>query len=187
MKKIVIAALIATLLLVLQNIPSVDAAENEGIGTDAYDDQSYLGSEINKGDRGPVITEYQVKLINLGYNLPIYGADGIFGSETESAVKQFQTKNSITVDGIIGEKTSWLIDELSHEVKYTYSSQYKLTHPYMKDGIIGEIQHYVGANIDGIYGPKTEAAVKVYQERNGLHVDGIVGKETWNSIFKRTK
>ena len=37
--------------------------------------------------------------------------------------------------------------------------------------------YYTGA-IDGIYGPKTKAAVKYFQQKNGLTVDGIVGKQT---------
>ena len=37
--------------------------------------------------------------------------------------------------------------------------------------------YYTGA-VDGIYGPKTKAAVKSFQKKNGLTVDGIVGKNT---------
>lgn len=37
--------------------------------------------------------------------------------------------------------------------------------------------YYTGA-VDGIYGPKTKAAVKSFQRKNGLVVDGIVGKKT---------
>lgn len=36
--------------------------------------------------------------------------------------------------------------------------------------------------IDGIFGPRTEAAVKAYQEAYGLTVDGIVGPITWGSL-----
>jgi peptidoglycan hydrolase-like protein with peptidoglycan-binding domain len=36
--------------------------------------------------------------------------------------------------------------------------------------------------IDGIFGPRTEAAVKAYQEAYGLKVDGIVGPITWGSL-----
>ena len=35
---------------------------------------------------------------------------------------------------------------------------------------------------DGIYGAKTQAAVKDYQSKNGLAVDGIVGKNTWGAL-----
>jgi peptidoglycan hydrolase-like protein with peptidoglycan-binding domain len=38
--------------------------------------------------------------------------------------------------------------------------------------------------IDGDFGPRTEAAVRAYQEANGLRVDGIVGPETWGSLVQ---
>jgi peptidoglycan hydrolase-like protein with peptidoglycan-binding domain len=37
---------------------------------------------------------------------------------------------------------------------------------------------------DGDFGPRTEAAVRGYQEANGLRVDGIVGPETWGSLVQ---
>lgn len=39
-------------------------------------------------------------------------------------------------------------------------------------------------SLDGIYGSKTEQAVKNYQKSRGLDVDGIVGAKTWNRILK---
>ena len=40
--------------------------------------------------------------------------------------------------------------------------------------------------IDGKFGSKTQSAVKSYQQKNGLSVDGIVGVNTWNSLSKLT-
>jgi LysM repeat protein len=48
---------------------------------------------------------------------------------------------------------------------------------------VERIQRAVGANPDGVYGTKTEAAVKAYQKRHGLAVDGIVGPKTWSVMF----
>lgn len=45
------------------------------------------------------------------------------------------------------------------------------------------IQKAVGALADGIFGPKTEAAVKTYQFSHGLVSDGIVGPKTWSALF----
>lgn len=55
------------------------------------------------GSRGNEVTQIQTKLKRWGY---YNGAiDGIFGSQTLAAVKSFQQKNGLTVDGIAGEKT----------------------------------------------------------------------------------
>jgi peptidoglycan hydrolase-like protein with peptidoglycan-binding domain len=45
------------------------------------------------------------------------------------------------------------------------------------------IQKRVGVAPDGIFGPKTEAAVKAYQKSHGLAADGIVGPRTWSVMF----
>jgi peptidoglycan hydrolase-like protein with peptidoglycan-binding domain len=46
------------------------------------------------------------------------------------------------------------------------------------------IQEKLGLKVDGIFGAKTERAVKAFQKRNGLIVDGIVGKKTWSKLLK---
>lgn len=57
---------------------------------------------IAKGSRGAYVKKAQNRLIKKGYKI---SADGIFGSSTESAVKRFQKKSGITVDGIVGKNT----------------------------------------------------------------------------------
>ena len=37
---------------------------------------------------------------------------------------------------------------------------------------------------DGVFGPKTEAAVRQHQKNHGLKVDGVVGAATWSSLLK---
>ena len=39
-----------------------------------------------------------------------------------------------------------------------------------------------GLGVDGIFGPKTEAAVRDFQKKKGLDVDGIVGPKTWSAL-----
>lgn len=68
---------------------------------------STLGSRtLRNGSKGEDVTEMQTILMELGYDLPEYGADGDFGDETETAVRAFQTAAyDLEVDGIYGEMT----------------------------------------------------------------------------------
>ena len=74
---------------------------------------------IRKGDSGPYVTLAQTELINRGYDLSPYGADGKFGSKTETAVKAFQRDWDLKQDGIVGPQT-WQYLE-STPVKQTYT------------------------------------------------------------------
>lgn len=55
---------------------------------------------LRKGDRGNEVTVLQSKLVALGIHLPRFGVDGIYGSETEGAVKQAQRLYKMPVTGI---------------------------------------------------------------------------------------
>lgn len=44
------------------------------------------------------------------------------------------------------------------------------------------LQKYLGVTVDGVFGPKTEAAVKAFQAHNVMLVDGIVGDDTWCAL-----
>jgi hypothetical protein len=55
--------------------------------------------------KGEDVYALQTALLYLGYKLPQFGADGYFGQESDTAVRKFQTNNSIKVDGIAGNQT----------------------------------------------------------------------------------
>ena len=63
----------------------------------------YASADLYKrGSSGSVVREIQTRLKNWGY---YSGAvDGIYGSKTEAAVKYFQRKNGLSVDGQVGDK-----------------------------------------------------------------------------------
>ncbi len=60
---------------------------------------------LRKNDAGTYVKILQAFLTAYRYNIGNYGIDGEFGSDTESAVKQFQKNSEIEVDGIVGEDT----------------------------------------------------------------------------------
>jgi N-acetylmuramoyl-L-alanine amidase len=65
--------------------------------------QSASADLYKKGSTGATVTEIQTRLKNWGYySGPV---DGIFGSKTEEAVKYFQRKNGLSVDGQVGNLT----------------------------------------------------------------------------------
>ena len=72
---------------------------------------------IRKGNKNVYVKQVQEKLIALGYNLGICGADGDFGTATENAVKQFQRDHGLTADGVVGPKTYAALDAAEKPAK----------------------------------------------------------------------
>ena len=51
-----------------------------------------------------------------------------------------------------------------------------------KGNDVRTLQRALSLTVDGIFGPKTEAAVKAFQSGHGLVADGIVGTKTWTAL-----
>ena len=76
-----------------------------------FDNEAIIGKSANSF--GEHVRRIQSALIQLGIELPLFGADGQFGSETEKAVKEFQQEADMSeseFDGIVGRKTLGLLD-----------------------------------------------------------------------------
>ena len=117
---------------------------------------------LTKGDNGAAVKELQENLIKLGYNLGSHGADGSFGSVTQTAVKKFQKDRGLKQDGIVGAQTLAEIDvaikELNHRAKYTEKQ------------FIEDVQRCLGAGVDGIAGPITlSKTITVSASKNRKH------------------
>lgn len=69
---------------------------------------------LRKGSTGQPVTNAQALLVAHGIGVGPKGIDGNFGSNTEAAVRSFQTRHNLKVDGVIGSKQTWpaLLDVL---------------------------------------------------------------------------
>jgi peptidoglycan hydrolase-like protein with peptidoglycan-binding domain len=142
---------------------------------------------LQLGQTGDDVTYLQNRLNIMGSNLRM---DGIFGSDTEIAVKRFQRDNDLIVDGIVGSQTWSVLLEITTAPLDNPDSDF----PILKVGNTGksvfELQtrlNNIEANlvVDGIFGRKTLEAVQQFQRKYGLVADGIVGPNTWKEILNQ--
>ena len=133
---------------------------------------------IRRGDRGQYVLYLQWMLTVYGYAPG--SPDGIFGANTEAAVRRFQRDNSLGVDGIVGRQT-WmrLLTDFDSPPTVRQGSRgiYVL---YLQQKLLSKL--YPVGTPDGIFGPNTLAQVRAFQSENGLAVDGIVGPRTWEKV-----
>ncbi|MDY6937126.1 MAG: peptidoglycan-binding protein [Cyanobacteriota bacterium] len=141
---------------------------------------------LRQGSTGEDVKHVQNSLNDIYHHLDDLKlqVDGIFGPKTEAAVKKFQSDYGLVVDGIVGLRTWNRLAEVRHPIVTP-------GFPLLRKGSTGEtvrrLQNLLnrrGYNltIDGIFGVRTEAAVKTFQNRNGLTVDGVVGPQTWEAL-----
>ncbi|MCL2812624.1 MAG: peptidoglycan-binding protein [Clostridia bacterium] len=179
---------------IMNNLPAT------GIADDATQKLLYSGnaigigpapppgfSTLQFGSRGTAVRNMQVRLANLGY---YFGAiDGIFGSQTQAAVRQFQTRNNLAVTGIANAATQTAIFSTSALPNGNASTGYVYLQSGSRGPAVVRLQTALrdaGFNpgpIDGIYGSQTVNAVKSFQRARGLVVDGIAGRRTQNALY----
>ncbi len=77
--------------------------ETNGAGGNGANTKGVGSGNLTEGSKGDNVKLLQQKLKNEGYNITV---DGVFGPKTEKAVKDFQIKNGLTPDGIVGYNTN---------------------------------------------------------------------------------
>lgn len=152
-------------------------------------------TSLKVGSTGAEVRKMQNRLKELGY---LKGsADGDFGAATESAVKSFQAQNGLAVDGKAGTATlNKLYSANAKKAPANVTNTPKPTAtPFtsFKHGDTGaEIKRmqtrlkelgYLNGKADGDFGDATEAAVRYFQQRNNLTVDGKAGQKTLDKLY----
>ena len=151
---------------------------------------SQTSTSLKKGSSGDAVKTLQKQLIELGY---LSGsADGVFGAQTETALKEFQRSQGITADGVAGTRTTTALTA-AVSASNTAPAQPGSTATELKYGDVSDavkamqtrlisLGYLTSGSADGEYGPLTEKAVRSFQSMNGLTVDGVAGAKTLAAI-----
>lgn len=184
---------------IVQNVPSRELQP------------SYPGRLLRLGEVGTDVARVQFALNRVGRNYPaiprIPAVDGIFGPQTEQAVRAFQSVFNLAVDGIVGPSTwyelrrlfvavtrlaelrseglrldvlEWEFPEILQEGDTGVRVEQLQFMLEVLAQFVDEIPHLV---IDGIFGPRTRESVLSFQRWAGLEQTGQVGDVTWNRLY----
>lgn len=121
-------------------------------------------------DQADSLRAAQQSLSNLGY---YNGAvDGVFGKQTEAAIRAFQRQSGLSETGHLDEYTDSLLTQYSSENINAKTIQQRLID-------LG----YLQGTADGKFGEKSARAMKIFQQINGLSITGAADAETIIHLF----
>ena len=165
---------------------------------------AWPGMVLRRGDTGMEVrlVQFWLRLAADNYTaLRTVTVDGKFGATTVSAVQAFQTLFGLTSDGAVGRSTWNKLKEVGLAVanrivaQNVAPGQFTVTTRAGSSGTaVRAVQYYLRrlaayysdvptVTVDGKFGAATTRAVKAWQERAGLTVDGVVGRLTFQSIY----
>ncbi len=193
---------------ILQNYygEDIDIIRNAPIGGVVSAPEAPLRLESAGGD----VRLLQIRLNRISDNYPsipkIPATNGIFGFETEAAVRAFQRIFNLTEDGVVGPATWYAIQRIYTAVKRLNSLNSEglafseVDRQFRENLKLGDenqgvalLQYYIDylsayydtippVEVDGRFGEATRNAVLATQAALGLPVDGVVGPETWRVL-----
>lgn len=172
--------------------------------------ESYPGVPLRLGDAGNNVKIIQTQLNRIARNYPaipkISQENGVFGLETQAAVRKFQEIFGLTPSGEVDKSTWYKIKQYYVGVKslsdlvsegLTISEAQVPFATLLREGAQGigvrTIQYYLNIlayfnpallppPLDGVFGASTTAAVRQFQQYYGLPVTGVVNTATWNVL-----
>lgn len=159
-------------------------------------------SVLRQGSRGNDVLQLQYLLNYIAQFYPSVQTvtqDSVFGSVTANSVRSFQRLFGLSTDGVVGRLTWNKLYQVYNTLQGDEPSGNVPTWPgvYLRQGSMGSnvvtlqnlLNNARGIYVqipyltpDGIFGPNTTNAVRIFQREAGLTVDGVVGPATWNAL-----
>ena len=130
---------------------------------------------LTYGEHSDVVLKCQQRLFNLGYMTS--SPDGSYGDDTYYAIKNFQRKNALVVDGYLGPETrEVLMSDRALPNGLGLGDQNEQVTKVQQ--LLVKYGYLSSKRATGYFGEITQKAVKNFQKRNGLKADGMVGAKT---------
>ena len=137
------------------------------------------GPILSIGSAGPDVRRLQIIFV-MTKVLDVSDIDSQFGPKTQDAVKSFQQGNNLTPDGVVGLLTWQALPADPNTPRLARGSTGPAVSALQKG-----LKAFDGPNtptdpgqIDGNFG-REKSAVRAYQTRQSIAVDGVVGDQTW--------
>ena len=141
---------------------------------------------LRRGDHGPRVAALRDLLTRAGVQLPVVADGAAFDAGLEQAVKAFQQVRGLVADGIVGTQTSRVLDG----ARWALGDRILLFTPghLMRGDDVAALQERLvvlgvfAGPVDGIFGHRTEAALRELQRGLGLQADGLCGPATLRAM-----
>ena len=172
---------------------------------------SFPGADLRAGSTGDAVARVQFLLNRIRLNFPlipvITQVNGVYGADTEAAVRAFQRSFNMTQDGVVGRATWNRITQIytavtgisalegeGERITIGQNPPAVVLRQNASGAHVRELQFILNVVstfnsavpsvvIDGRFGPNTTNAVREFQRNYGLTTDGVVGPATWARLY----
>lgn len=142
------------------------------------------GLTLRPGAEGPEVQRLQEELVDIGYltRAQLLTGPGRFGPQTQAALKNFQRDNHLDANGSFDAETQAAFRELNEGVKLTSRGNVVRG---LQDRLVAVGAMTVAEVMSGpgVFGPRTDAALKAFQRNNGIEPSGVLTDQTYQSLL----